>query len=46
MSDQFLRIVEGRGHAGIAAAMCAEHVFPPIPSEIIMPLIGFGVASG
>lgn len=46
MFEQLLGIVEGSGYAGIAAAMFAENVFPPIPSEIIMPLAGFSAASG
>jgi membrane protein DedA with SNARE-associated domain len=33
-------------YAGILLLMLAENVFPPIPSELIMPLAGFMVAQG
>jgi len=34
------------GYAGLAAAMALEHVFPPIPSELVLPLAGFEVGRG
>lgn len=34
------------GYPGIIAAMVAENVFPPIPSEIVLPLAGFEVSQG
>lgn len=34
------------GYPGIAAAMLAENLFPPIPSEIVLPLTGFEVSQG
>lgn len=34
------------GIVGIALLMFAENVFPPIPSELIMPLAGFSAARG
>ena len=34
------------GYAGIAAVMAIETVFPPIPSELVLPLAGFQVAKG
>jgi membrane protein DedA with SNARE-associated domain len=34
------------GNVGIALLMFAENVFPPIPSELIMPLAGFSAARG
>ncbi len=34
-------IVERMGYAGIALLLALEHVFPPIPSEAILPLVGF-----
>ena len=34
------------GYLGIIFAMFAENVFPPIPSELIMPAAGFAVARG
>jgi len=41
MFDWLKGIVESSGYVGIALLMLAENVFPPIPSELIMPLAGF-----
>lgn len=46
MADWITAFVVRAGYAGIAALMLAENVFPPIPSELIMPLAGFEAASG
>jgi membrane protein DedA with SNARE-associated domain len=37
---------EKMGALGIVLLMFAENVFPPIPSELIMPLAGFSAARG
>jgi len=34
------------GYPGVAFLMFLENVFPPIPSELIMPLAGFSAARG
>ncbi|MGP9638109.1 DedA family protein [Psychrobacter sp. AOP3-A1-26] len=34
------------GYFGIVFAMFAENVFPPIPSEVIMPAAGFAASRG
>lgn len=34
------------GYPGIFAAMLVECVFPPIPSEVVLPLAGFEVDAG
>jgi len=34
------------GYAGLAVVMAVETVFPPIPSEIVLPFAGFQVAKG
>ncbi|MBA2754498.1 MAG: DedA family protein [Chloroflexia bacterium] len=39
-------IVERMGYAGIAILLALEHVFPPIPSEAILPLAGFFSGQG
>ncbi|HLA42504.1 MAG TPA: DedA family protein [Aggregatilineales bacterium] len=39
-------IILTAGYAGIALLMFLECVFPPIPSEIILPFAGFLVAQG
>ncbi|HEY9538579.1 MAG TPA: DedA family protein [Kiloniellaceae bacterium] len=46
MVDWIAKLVEGGGYLGIAALMFAENLFPPIPSELIMPLAGFAAARG
>ncbi len=38
--------METLGYAGVAFLMFLENVFPPIPSELIMPLAGFSAARG
>jgi membrane protein DedA with SNARE-associated domain len=44
---QFARdAVTTAGYPGIFGAMVAENVFPPIPSEIVLPLAGFEVDAG
>ncbi len=45
MSDWIIGFEE-MGSLGIAVLMFAENVFPPIPSELIMPLAGFSAARG
>jgi membrane protein DedA with SNARE-associated domain len=34
------------GYLGIGLLMFLENLFPPIPSELIMPLAGFNIAKG
>lgn len=46
MFDWITGLVEDGGYLGIAALMLAENLFPPIPSELIMPLAGFAAARG
>lgn len=46
MFDWVLSVIEGWGYPGIFALMLLENVFPPIPSEVIMPLAGYLVAEG
>jgi membrane protein DedA with SNARE-associated domain len=46
MFDWITGFVESAGYAGIFLLMFAENVFPPIPSEVIMPLAGFTAAKG
>lgn len=45
--DVFVRhLMETMGPFGIALLMFLENIFPPIPSEIIMPLAGYQAAVG
>lgn len=46
MFDWITGLLEGGGAFAIAALMLLENVFPPIPSELIMPLAGFNAARG
>jgi membrane protein DedA with SNARE-associated domain len=44
--DWIIGFVEQSGYVGIALLMLLENVFPPIPSELIMPLAGYAAAQG
>lgn len=46
MFDLITGLVESTGYFGVALLMMLEHVFPPIPSELIMPLAGYTAAQG
>ena len=46
MFDWITGLVQQTGYLGIALLMLAENVFPPIPSELIMPMAGFTAARG
>ena len=39
-------LIADGGYLGIALLMFLENLFPPIPSELIMPLAGFDAARG
>ena len=39
-------VLSDLGYLGLAVLMVAETVFPPIPSEVVLPLAGFLVAQG
>ncbi len=46
MFDWILHIIESGGYIGIFSLMVLENLFPPIPSELIIPLAGFSAAKG
>lgn len=46
MVEWITSIMESLGYIGIGFLMFLENLFPPIPSELIMPLAGFTVARG
>lgn len=46
MFDWITGIVDRAGYTGVFFLMVAENLFPPIPSELIMPLAGFTAAQG
>ncbi|MDF2233553.1 DedA family protein [Albimonas sp. CAU 1670] len=41
MVDWMQAVIEAAGAAGVAALMFLENLFPPIPSELVMPLSGY-----
>jgi membrane protein DedA with SNARE-associated domain len=46
MGDWITNLIEQMGYLGIALLMFLENLFPPIPSELIMPLSGFTASRG
>ncbi len=46
MHDWITGFLEGGGYLAVATLMLLENVFPPIPSELIMPLAGYTAAKG
>ncbi len=46
MFDWITGIVDRTGYLGVALLMFAENLFPPIHSELIMPLAGYTAARG
>ena len=41
LTDLAREAVTSAGYPGLFAAMLAENLFPPIPSELVLPLAGF-----
>lgn len=46
MDDWVVRLIDQSGYLGIGFLMFLETVFPPIPSEVIMPVAGIAAAGG
>ena len=46
MFDILTRLIDQFGALGVGLVMLLENVFPPIPSELVMPLAGFQAAQG
>ncbi|MBW4650764.1 MAG: DedA family protein [Kastovskya adunca ATA6-11-RM4] len=46
MGEWITNIVDSLGYLGIGLLMFLENLFPPIPSELIMPLAGFTASQG
>jgi membrane protein DedA with SNARE-associated domain len=44
--DGILRVVERVGEVGVGALVALENLFPPIPSEVILPYAGFQAERG
>jgi membrane protein DedA with SNARE-associated domain len=46
VADWVIRLIEQTGYVGVFLLMFLETVFPPVPSEVIMPIAGLGAARG
>jgi membrane protein DedA with SNARE-associated domain len=46
MTDWIIQTISELGYLGIFLVMLAESLFPPIPSELIIPFAGFAAANG
>jgi membrane protein DedA with SNARE-associated domain len=46
MGDWTISLIEQTGYVGIFLLMFLETIFPPIPSEVIMPIAGVQAAQG
>lgn len=44
--DWVTSVVETLGYGGVAFLVALENLFPPIPSEVVLPLAGFVAAGG
>ena len=44
--DPITRLMEALGSPGAGLAVALENVFPPVPSEVILPLAGFTAGQG
>ena len=46
MAQWVFDVVAALGYVGLALLLLAENLFPPIPSEVVLPLAGFLVGRG
>ncbi|MBY8822678.1 DedA family protein [Sphingomonas colocasiae] len=46
MSEWIVNLIDQSGYLGVAFLMFLETMFPPIPSEVIMPIAGVHAAKG
>ena len=46
MGDWVVRLIDQTGYLGVAFLMFLETIFPPIPSEVIMPVAGVAAGQG
>ena len=46
MADWIQNLMDSMGYFGILLLMIVENLFPPIPSELIMPSAGFAASRG
>jgi membrane protein DedA with SNARE-associated domain len=46
VAEWIIELIQQYGYPAIAALMFLENIFPPLPSELIMPFAGFVAARG
>lgn len=46
LSDWVTDVIDALGYAGVALLIALENLFPPIPSEIVLPFAGFVASDG
>lgn len=46
MTDWVTSVIDALGYVGVAILVALESVFPPIPSEVVLPLAGFHAGRG
>jgi membrane protein DedA with SNARE-associated domain len=46
MTEWIIHTISSWGYLGIFLVMLAESIFPPIPSELIIPFAGYAAANG
>jgi len=46
MADWIINFIQSGGYLGVAVLMLLENVFPPIPSELVLPFAGYVAATG
>ena len=46
MEQWIIEVVTAFGYVGVFFLMLAENLFPPIPSEVIVPVAGLAVGAG
>jgi membrane protein DedA with SNARE-associated domain len=46
LAEWVVNVVQTMGYAGVAVLVALENIFPPIPSEVVLPLSGFLAGQG
>jgi membrane protein DedA with SNARE-associated domain len=46
LTNWVVDVIDAIGYLGVALLVAIENVFPPIPSEVVMPAAGFAAAQG
>ena len=46
LTDWVLRVIDALGYLGVGLLVAIENVFPPIPSEVVLPAAGIHANDG